>query len=235
MAPFDSPESDTLSVMAAPGQQINESAHDDAHALVSPAQPNPLSHSQNPTHTDQFWNGSKENLAAFMKEFETTLSYVSPSLYTLAVEGFIHEQGRTVIFALGQAAQLEGDMHRPLATWDNPASTNPNDYEVPPEAIFAAYTRMHVKNYLKNPTIGPDPPDLPPGTLYPLNETHYRLSASLLRNSNMQLRNTVLKFIADNAMRTILAQQFPDDGRALLAHLREQSLVPLSTSQVNSI
>ena len=36
-------------------------------------------------------------------------------------------------------------------------------------------------------------------------------------------------------MRTILAQQFPDDGRALLAHLREQSLVPLSTSQVNSI
>ena len=31
MAPFDSPESDMLSVMAAPGHQINESAHDDAH------------------------------------------------------------------------------------------------------------------------------------------------------------------------------------------------------------
>ena len=180
-------------------------------------------------------SGSKETLAAFYKEFETTLSYVSPALYTLAVEGFIHEQGRTVIFALGQAAQLDGDMPRRPATWDNPASTDPNDYVVSDEAISAAPARIHVKNYLKNPTIGPDPPALPPGTLYPINETYYRLSTSLLRNFNMQLRNTVLKFIADNAMRTILAQKFPDDGRALLAHLREQSKIPLTTSQVNSI
>ena len=163
------------------------------------------------------------------------MSYVSPVLYTLAVEGFTHEQGRTVIFALGQAAQLEGDMPRPLATWDNPASTDPRDYVVTDDAIRAAHARIHTKHYLKNPAIGPDPPALPPGTLYPLNETYYRLSTSLLRNSNMQLRNTVLKFIADNAMRTILAQQFPDDGRALLAHLRDQARIPLTTSQVNSI
>ena len=209
----------TLSHMAAPGPQDDESSPDDAHALVNPAQAKPISNSQTPPLTDQFWDGSNETLAAFVKELETTLSYVSPALYTLAVEGFIHEQGRTVIFTLGQAAQLEGDIPRHLATWDNPASTDPGDYVVSDEAIRVAHTRIHVKNYLKNPTIGPDPPALPTGTLYPINETYYRLSTSLLRNFNMQLRNTVLKFIADNAMRTILAQQFPDDGRALLAHL----------------
>ena len=225
----------TLSDMAAPGPEHHESTPDDAQALVNPAQAKPISNPQNPPLTDQFWDGSKETLAAFYKEFETTLSYVSPALYTLAVEGFIHEQGRTVIFTLGQAAQLEGDMPRNLATWDNPASTDPRDYFVSDDAIRAAHARVHNKNYFKNPTIGPDPPALPPGTLYPLNETYYRLSTSLLRNSNMQLRNTVLKFIADNAMRTILAQQFPDDGRALLAHLRDQAKIPLTTSQVNSI
>ena len=227
----------TLSHMAAPGPQHDESMPDDAHAFVNPAQAKPLSNSQNPPLTDQFWDGSKETLAAFYKELETTLSYVSPALYTLAVEGFIHEQGRTVsvIFTPGQAAQLEGDMPRLLATWDNPASTDPRDYNVSDNAISAAYARIHNKYYLKNPTIGPDPPALPPGALYPINETYYRLSSSLLRNFNMQLRNTVLKFIADNAMRTILSQQFPDDGRALLAHLRDQTKIPLTTSQVNSI
>ena len=82
----------TLSHMAAPGPQHDESMPDDAHAFVNPAQAKPLSNSQNPPLTDQFWDGSKETLAAFYKELETTLSYVSPALYTLAVEGFIHEQ-----------------------------------------------------------------------------------------------------------------------------------------------
>ena len=66
----------TLSHMAAPGPQHDESMPDDARALVNPAQAKPLSNSnsQNPPPSDQFWDGSKETLAAFYKELETTLS-----------------------------------------------------------------------------------------------------------------------------------------------------------------
>ena len=44
-----------------------ESDPDDALTLVNPAHPTQISNSKNPPLTDQFWDGSKETLAAFIK------------------------------------------------------------------------------------------------------------------------------------------------------------------------
>ena len=61
------------------------------------------------------------------------------------------------------------------------------------------------------------------------------MSLPILRNYDMQLRNATLRFIKNIAYRHILSRDFPTGGRALLAHLRNLALQPLTTSEVNSV
>ena len=64
-------------------------------------------------HPDQHWDGRRETLGSWFAELETSLSTVSPELYEFAVEFLLSDRSKTVLFAPGQAAQLDGVLPRP--------------------------------------------------------------------------------------------------------------------------
>ena len=57
-------------------------------------------------HPDQHWDGRRVTLSSWYAEFETTLSYFSPTLYEFAVNGMVYDRTTAIIFTPGQAAQL---------------------------------------------------------------------------------------------------------------------------------
>ena len=211
---------------------------DTAHALVNDsASVNkpllPLSSSAQAT--DLYWNGSDEYIRGWIKEFQSTISVRAPNLHTLATESVVHDAGKVIIFCSGQAAQLEGDMPRPAYDWDNPAPIDKDSYPITREAIEAAYARLHQQAFARSPSTTTALPEIPANAVYPIDTNNYRISVTVLKNYNNQLRNQILSTIQDLATRTMLGDQFPTDGRALLQHLRDKAEQPLKTSQVNSI
>ena len=187
-------------------------------------------------HPEQHWNGRRETLGGWFAEFETVLSAVSPELYEFAVEYFLSDRNKTVIFVPGQAAQLDGVLPRPDYSWTSPAPSDPAQYAIPEAVIIAAYTRMHHERCLRDPNLDPTtPPSVPAGTTYPIDKERYVLSLAQLNHWNMRLRNAILRFISDLPTRHIFAKDYPRDGRALLSQLRNMASVPLSTTQVNSV
>ena len=214
--------------------------HEDAHAFAlvndsaSTAKPLiPLS--SNAQVTDLYWDGSDETLRGYVEELQSTITIRAPHLHTLATESVIHDNGKVIIFCLGQAAQLEGDMPRPPYSWHNPAPIDEASYPITREAIVSAYARLHQHAFARNPTINTALPEIPDNATYPIDTNVYRMSATILKNHNNQLRNQILATIQDVATRTMLGDQFPTDGRGLLQHLRAKAESPLKTSQVNSI
>ena len=211
-----------------------------AFALVNDSASNnkpltPLSANAQTTTTDLHWNGSDESLRGWVLEFQSTISIRAPHLHTLIVESIVHENGRVIIFCLGQAAQLEGDMPRPAYSYENPAPIDADSYPVSREAIEAAYHRLHRRALARNPSMTTALAAIPADAVYPIDANDYRVSATLLKNYNNQLRNHILSTIVDVATRTMLGDKYPTDGRALLQHLRTRAEQPLKTSQVNSI
>ena len=187
-------------------------------------------------HPDQHWDGRRETLGSWFAELETSLSTVSPELYEFAVEFLLSDRSKTVLFAPGQAAQLDGVLPRPDYTWENPAPTSSDAYDVPQHVTVAAYEQLYRDRCLRDPALDPTaPPIVPNNTPYPIDGSKYVLSLAQLHSWQMKLRNAILRFIADLPVRHILAKQFPRDGRALLDHLRAQANTPLTSSQVNSI
>ena len=69
-------------------------------------------------------------ILGWLAELESTIAIQTPHLHTLAVECIVHDSGRVIIFTAGQAAQLEGDMVRPVYTWNNPAPDDVSSYDV---------------------------------------------------------------------------------------------------------
>ena len=207
---------------------------DDAHGLSLSSVTLDTPHST--AHPDQHWDGRRETLGSWFAEFETVLSTVSPELYEFAVEFYLSDRHKTVIFVQGQAAQLDGAMPRPNYTWTHPAPSEPHAYDVPHDVVTQAFHHMHADKRLRDATIAAEPPpDIPPGTAYPIDPNKYVLSVAQLHSWSMRLRNAILRFVSDLPVRHILAKDYPRDGRALLAHLRDLASTPLSTSQVNSV
>ena len=64
-------------------------------------------------HPEHHWNGRRETLGSWLAEFETVLSTTSPEVHEFAVEFFLSDRNKTVIFFPGQAAQLDGAIIRP--------------------------------------------------------------------------------------------------------------------------
>ena len=73
-------------------------------------------------HPEQHWNGKRETLGSWFTEFETVLSAVSPELHEFAVEFFLSDRNKTVIFFPGQAAQLDGALSAPGLRLGQPSS-----------------------------------------------------------------------------------------------------------------
>jgi hypothetical protein len=208
----------------------------DSHALINAVQSEHTVQAS-PKHPDQHWDGRRETLGGWLEELATVLSATSPQGYELAVEGYVCDRSHVIICCHGQAAQLDGVLPRHEYTWDNPAPLSPTDacYAVSHDVVKAAYDGLHLQRCLRDPSVDTDPSNVPIGTPYPIDTKRYTLSTPILRTHNMHLRNTILRFVADLPTRHILANDFRTDGRALLAHLRTLSNVPLTTSQVNSI
>ena len=91
-------------------------------------------------HPEQHWNGRREMLGSWLAEFETTLSAsaVSPERHEFAVEFFLSDRNKTIIFFSGQAAQLDGVLQRPDYDWFNPAPSDEAEYNVPRHVVAAA-------------------------------------------------------------------------------------------------
>ena len=79
-----------------------------ASMTTTPTVPSPSSGH----HPDQHWNGRRETLGSWFTEFETGLAAVSPDLHEFAVEFFVMDRSKTIIFHAGQAAQLDGALLR---------------------------------------------------------------------------------------------------------------------------
>ena len=187
-------------------------------------------------HPEQHWNGKRETLGSWFTEFETVLSAVSPELHEFAVEFFLSDRNKTVIFFPGQAAQLDGALPRPDYDWDNPAPSGATEYAVPHDVVVAAFHHMHRERCLRDTTLDPNNiPVVANDVTYPVDAAKYVCSTASLHNWQMRLRTVILKYISDLAMRHILGSQFKRDGRALLDHLRTLARTPLTTSQVNSV
>ena len=147
-------------------RSTSRDAAPDSLALVSEAHSPHNSHSAQP-HPDQHWDGRRVTLSSWYAEFETTLSYCSPVLYEFAVHGMIFDRTIAVIFTEGQAAQNDGAMPRPDYTWYNPAPSNPTAYNVSPAVVTAAYARLHAQRCLRDSTLDPAPPVVPPALSIP--------------------------------------------------------------------
>ena len=173
--------------------------------------------------TDLYWDGSDETLRGFVEELQSTLAITSPNLHTLVTESVVHSNSKVIIFCPGQAAQLEGDMPRPAYDWNNPASIDPKDYPVTRAAVEAAWHRLHEQARARNPNSNNAQTEIPENATYPVDTNNYCISITILKNYNNQLRNQILSKISDLSTRTMLADQFPVDGRALLKHLRDLS------------
>ena len=187
-------------------------------------------------HPEQYWDGERETLGSWLAELGTTLATVSPELYEFAVEFFLSDRNKTVIFFPGQAAQLDGAIIRPEYSWRDPAPTDAASYTVPDAVIAAAYQLLHQERCLRDTRLDPAaPPIIPVGAPYPIHDGKYTCSTAQLHRWQVRLRNVILQYISDLPVRHIYAEQFPRDGRALLDHLRALAETPLTTSQVNSV
>ena len=186
-------------------------------------------------HRDQHWDGRRETLGGWFKEFATTLSTLSHELYEFAVDAFVSDRNKTVIFVPGQAALLDGAVTRPDFSWDNPAPSDKSAYDVPDEIVADAYAEIHRQRLLRDPTLDPTPPNVPPGTSYPVDKDKYSISLAQFRSWDLRLRNAILRFVADLPRRHMLAEMYERSGRDLLDHLRTLSKSSMSTTQVKSI
>ena len=218
--------------MVTPGSQTENDLHDDNDAFALAAFSPPTIPSYDSSIQSTQWDGTKESLGSFFPDLEMQLSLLNPQLTQLAIDGFVMDRNKCIIFHPAQAAQLDGHQPRPVYTWDDPAPTDNAAYAIQHEQVVARYEELRSLN---------DPrPDLPPlnipnGTAYPINDKAYTLSPPLLQNYNTLLRNNVLRFISDPATRLELSKQFPRDGRGLLDKLRIESQQPLTITQVDSI
>ena len=187
-------------------------------------------------HPEHHWNGRRETLGSWLAEFETVLSTTSPEVHEFAVEFFLSDRNKTVIFFPGQAAQLDGAIIRPEYSWRDPAPTDAASYTVPDAVIATAYQLLHQERCLRDTRLDPGaPPIIPVGAPYPIHDGKYTCSTAQLHRWQVRLRNVILQYISDLPVRHIYAEQFPRDGRALLDHLRALANTPLTTSQVNSV
>ena len=187
-------------------------------------------------HPEQHWNGKRETLGSWFTEFETVLSAVSPELHEFALEFFLSDRNKTVIFFPGQAAQLDGALPRPDYDWDNPAPSGATEYAVPHDVVVTAFHHMHRERCLRDTTLDPNNvPVVANDITYPVDPVKYACSTASLHSWQMRLRTVILKYISDLPTRHILAGQFKRDGRALLDHLRARARTPLTTSQVTSV
>ena len=86
-------QADTHAVMVAPANTASPASLEVSSSLAL-INVNPHN-SDNPYvpnkqfHPDQHWDGRRVTLSSWYTEFETTLSYVSPSLYEFAVNGMV--------------------------------------------------------------------------------------------------------------------------------------------------
>ena len=206
-------------------------------SLLSAADAHPIAPVPSPgQHPEQYWNGRRETLGSWFAEFESVLAAANPDLHEFAVEFFVVERHCTVIFYPGQAAQLDGAIHRPVCSWEYPAPNDPAQYVVPHTATEHAYHHLYASRCLRDPGLDPtDPPDVPANAPYPVDDRKYVCSIAHLHSWNMRLRNAILAHISDLPIRCVLAREFPRDGHALLDKLRQQARVPLSNTQVQSV
>ena len=217
------------------GSYAQENALDDDVALSLAISANPNQPSlvpATPNIPSFMWDGRTESLRLFFSELELQLSLLNPTLTQLAVEGFVTDKNKIIIFHLAQAAQIDGHQDRPIYTWNKPAPTDMKEYAVTPLALSRRFWELQQQQ---------DPrPDLPladihPDTPYPYDHTKYNLSPPQLQNFDMLLRNNILRFVSDLATRHELAQRHPRSGRNLLDELRAKADEPLSITQVDSI
>jgi hypothetical protein len=231
---------DTMSVMVAPGppgplttDKHDGTVHDVPIALVST---NSTAHNPEQfTEPNTKWDGNRSKLAPFLEELNVSLLAEDSALHTFAVEYFaMLNNGKTIIVHPGQAAQLDGVLARPAYDWDHPAPEGVANYGVGHIDIVQKYYDLHTARRLANPALPEDPPVVPMGTPYPIDTNLYILSAPMLHQYAKKLNAYVLSRISDSATRYELARRF-QDGRALLAHLHEQAVQGLTSSEVKFI
>ena len=134
------------------------------------------------SHPDQHWDGRRETLGSWFRELETVLSALSPQLYMFAVENYVSEHNKVVIFHRGQAAQLDGVLPRADYTWDHVAPADAASYAVDHAVVTATYERLYQERRLRDPTLVAEPPTVPSTAPYPVDDKHYVLSSE--RKSN---------------------------------------------------
>ena len=113
-----------------------------------------------------------------MTELNVSLLADDSTLHTFAVEYYaMLNNGKTVLFHPGQAAQLDGALARPIYTWDNPAPEGADLYGISHLDITQKYHDLHAARCLANPTLPDQPPTVPAGTPYPIDTNLYVLNA----------------------------------------------------------
>ena len=157
-------------------------------------------------HPEQYWDGERGTLGSWLAELGTTLATVSPELYEFAVEFFLSDRNKTVIFFPGQAAQLDGALARPDYDWGDPAPPDATAYAVPHDIVIAAFHHMHHERCLRDTTLDPNSiPVVANDDKYPVDAAKYVCSTASLHNWQMRLRTVILKYVSDLPTRHILA------------------------------
>ena len=110
----------TLSHMAAPGPQHQESSSIDA--TVPPTHTKISSQPTEPrAPTGPSWNGSLSTLANFLKELGSTLSIHDVSLFTFAVDGVLVHNNKIILSAPSNAHLLDKYLSQNEPSWQRPA------------------------------------------------------------------------------------------------------------------
>ena len=190
---------DTMNDMVAPGHDPHRDSlitlvADSASAPVALVNTPSTAHNSDPNSNPyKFWNGVKSTLAPFLEALEITLSAHDSGLYTFAVEYYaMLTNGKTVLVHPGQAAQLDGNLARPVYSWNTPAPEAADQYGVDHVTI----TQTVVANYhalrLRNPALPDADPVVPMGTTYPVDTNQYMLSAPMMAQHDKRLRAFLL-------------------------------------------
>ena len=160
----------------------NSLIDDNALSLAVSANPYFSSLVQNPSLPSTNWDGRKESLRFFYSELELQISLLNPTLTQIAVDGFVTDKNKIIIFHLAQAAQIDGHQDRPAYDWHHPAPTDIRDYKVTPQALSRRFQELQRQ---QDPRPDLPLPDIPPETPYPYDQTKYILSPPQLQNYDM--------------------------------------------------
>ena len=84
--------------MVTPGSQAENDLYDDNDAFALAAFSPPTIPSYDSSIQSTQWDGTKESLGSFFPDLEMQLSLLNPQLTQLAIDGFVMDRNKCIIF-----------------------------------------------------------------------------------------------------------------------------------------